>query len=129
MLHHSLFLYLLENADSLLSVGVVVKTDIKNKSCPSRWVFASAFLATCIANVAVLSPSLMILRCLIPVRVVIHSSEVSTIFSKVALSKIFSGTVLPVALITARCAAWLISTVLLVLLMAVSSLAVQKCKF
>jgi len=34
-------------------------------------------------------------RCLMPVRVMIHSSEVSTIFSRSALVKIFAGTYEP----------------------------------
>src|SRR5438270_7124866 len=53
------------------------------------------------ASVVVLSPSDTMRRSRIPVRLVIHSSEVSTSFSRSALVSLFSGTALPQPVIAA----------------------------
>src|ERR1051326_2848896 len=55
-----------------------------------------------VANCEVYSPGAALRRCLIPVRVVIHSSEVSTIFSRSALVRTPSGYERPVPRMPAR---------------------------
>lgn len=71
--------------------GVTVPTMMRSMSAPSIPAFARAFLAAFVEMSEVFSFSAQIRLCLMPVRLVIHSSEVSTSFSRSSLVMIFSG--------------------------------------
>ena len=62
--------------------GVTVATTIRSSSSADTPAMRSASLAAAAARSLVASFSAAIRRCRIPVRVVIHSSEVSTIFAR-----------------------------------------------
>jgi hypothetical protein len=73
--------------------GVAVATITKSIVEGSRFFFSRSCFAACIAKKEVGSSGFRaILRSLIPVRVTIHSSFVSTIFSKSVLDKTSEGT-------------------------------------
>src|SRR5271169_2809350 len=76
--------------------GVVVPTQMRSMSAALTCAAAMARRAACSARSVVVSPSLATWRRSIPVRERIHSSLVSTNFSRSALVSTFSGRKLPV---------------------------------
>ncbi len=81
--------------------GVIVATITRSISVGSNFLFLIMVFAARIAIYEVPIPLSKILLSFIPVRVVIQSSFVSTIFSKSALFKVFSGKKDPTAVIEA----------------------------
>src|ERR1035438_9905394 len=71
--------------------GVMVAMMINSRSVGFRPASARALLAASVAISEVVCPGAATWRSLIPVRVTIHSSEVSTIFSISWLVRILSG--------------------------------------
>lgn len=71
--------------------GVMVPTMMRSISAASIPAFSSAFLAAPVARSEVFSPSAAMCLDLIPVRVVIHSSVVSTMLSRSLLVMTLSG--------------------------------------
>ena len=82
--------------------GVMVATIIMSSSLASRFASDRALLAASVAKNAVVSSSVVTCRVLIPVRVVIHSSEVSTNFDMSWFVSILAGAKAPLPVITAR---------------------------
>ena len=82
--------------------GVIVQQIIRSRSLVPTPALSSALRAASMASVTVDSPLVQMWRSLIPVRVVIHSSDVSRIFSKSALVMTLSGTAEPMPVIIAR---------------------------
>ena len=72
--------------------GVMVATMMRSSCSGEMLPLAMARKAALAAMSEVYSSVAAMRRCLIPVRVVIHSSEVSTIFSRSPLVRILSGT-------------------------------------
>ena len=72
--------------------GVMVARMIKSTSAGSTFARSRARFAAKVAMSEVYSSSAAMRRSLMPVRVVIHSSVVSTNFSRSALVSTFSGT-------------------------------------
>ena len=75
--------------------GVMVATMIRSICDGEMRPLAMARSAALAAMSEVYSVAAAMRRCLMPVRVVIHSSEVSTIFSRSELVSTFSGTYEP----------------------------------
>src|SRR5207247_6320422 len=82
--------------------GVTVAQTIRSMSEADRWAEASASCAARVANCDMYSSSRAMRRSRIPVREVIQSSEVSTIFSRSALVSTRDGRAEPVPRMTAR---------------------------
>jgi hypothetical protein len=76
--------------------GVVVPTTTRSMSFGVRPALSSATRPALYARSLVVSSSATMCRCSMPVRLLIHSSVVSTIFSRSALVRIRSGRYLPV---------------------------------
>ncbi len=72
--------------------GVAVATRMRFISFGEIFACSIAFSAALVAMSLVFSSLAAMRRCLMPVRVVIHSSEVSTMRDKSSLVRIFSGT-------------------------------------
>ncbi len=79
--------------------GETVPTMITSRSSGRVFAISSARIAAFGAMSEVTSPGAAIRRSLMPVRSVIHSSDVSTIFSRSLLVRTFSGTYDPVPMI------------------------------
>ncbi len=85
--------------DGKLLSGLIVATMIRSSFAGSKSADFNACFAAFVAKWLLRSPLAAMRRSLIPVRVVIHSSLVSTIFSRSKLVKTFSGTKLPTEMI------------------------------
>ena len=72
--------------------GVAVATRMRSISAGEIFACSIAFNAAFAAMSLVCSSLAAMRRCLIPVRVVIHSSEVSTMRERSSFVRIFSGT-------------------------------------
>ena len=80
--------------------GVTVAQMIKSRSIPSSLAIARAFFAAMMPRLAEVSPGPTNRRSRMPVRLRIHSSEVSTMETKSSLRTIRAGRLLPVPLTT-----------------------------
>ena len=87
--------------DGKMMSGVVVPSTIRSSSDALTPAASSALCAAVTARSPVVSPSAAIWRSRMPVRVRIHSSLVSTIFSRSALVTTRSGSALPVPVMRA----------------------------
>ncbi|MEA3345305.1 MAG: hypothetical protein U9Q78_03535 [Chloroflexota bacterium] len=75
--------------------GVIVATMIRSRSAGSKAPFFSACRAASLANEAVVSPSSAMRRSWMPVRSLIHPSEVSTMRLRSSLVSTRSGSAFP----------------------------------